>query len=70
MKAEYFTVCVQDNDDRYGTTHVAGYRARSMDGAIKQALKQVRADWGCGRNKDLHVLAVLKGDVEVLLWED
>lgn len=68
---EGYTVCVQEQGDLGGTTHVS-YHAGTVDEAVAAALAGTRSDWGFDEESDteLHVLAVLKGDVEVVSWDD
>ena len=64
-----YTVGVRDADGT-GTTHVSCHEATSMEEAIEQAKAVTREDWGYDNDEPLHILCVLKGDVDVLHWDD
>lgn len=64
-----FTVFVTEANGR-GTVHISAHAARSPEGAAKAGLKQTAADWGCRGTRDLRVLGIAKGDIEIIEWND
>jgi hypothetical protein len=66
--ANQYTVFVQQDDGR-GTTNISVYEAANCEEAEKLALIQAAADWNSSPDK-LRTLGNIKGDVEVLKWED
>lgn len=52
-----------------GTTWIAVVQAKSTESAMKKGVKACAADWGW-KPKNIHILGVCKGDVQVLYWDD
>lgn len=67
-----YTVCLQAdaNQSDRTTTHVTYQPAATRDEAVAAAMDECRSDWEEDAGFPLHVLAVLRGDVDVVEWED
>jgi hypothetical protein len=64
-----YTVWITESDGS-GTAHVSSHRAKSPDGAVRQAIDETAADWGGWNKTDLRVLGIATGVVELIEWND
>ena len=64
-----YTVALQELGNSE-TTHVTFQSAADVDAAVAAASAECAADWGDVPAHDQHILAVMRGDVEVLYWCD
>lgn len=71
MAVKTYTVWVIKCNGR-GTCHVSSHRARSPEGAAKQALAETCYDWGmpAAGQAVLHVLGIAEGEVNLIEWND
>ena len=66
-----FTVLVREANGT-GITYITSVSARTVESAKKKALKECSSEWGARDYpvKDLMVLGVIAGNVEILEWDD
>lgn len=70
MSVKTYVVWVTQPDGR-GTAHVSSHRARSPEGAVKQALTETYQDWeGYCSKRELRVLGIAEGEVKLIEWND
>lgn len=65
-----YTILVRDGTDPHSTTHISAQLTGELEVAKIMALEECMRDWGRGSTEGLVVLGVLRGDVEVVEWDD
>jgi hypothetical protein len=69
---EGYTVWISalDSAGNVAGTHHVSYHIGTVEEARAAAINETQSDWCFGDDEDLHVIGIVKGDIEVIEWDD